>query len=573
LICAGIGYGLARKSDENQAIEHRAALRGAISEFRALFGDSGEIDPRFIRMIEQNAGVKALKFTAEPEVDARELQPVLNAEGRIVGFFSWEPDRPMTAVMDRLLPLIAGAALGLLGFAGFSLRQLHRARAELAVSEQRALRAAAQDALTGLPNRDSVLALLDAAMAARTGREIVTFALLELDGMDDVNEQFGSHGGDELIVTIAERLKDALPAGAICGRIDGDEFAVIVVGDGDAHALLRGAIEAAARPYWLDTVVRIGVHAGYAQAPHDATSRDELARRTERALRAARRQGPGAIVAFEPSIDVIASEQQFIRRELPRALGAHALELHYQPIVAADGARLVGVEALLRWTHAERGAIAPATFIPVAEQMGLMSALGAFVLRRALSEAKRWSDLYIAVNLSPLQVRDRAIVDLVRDELARAGVAPSRLILEVTEGVLIDNPDEVVRRIADLHALGVRIALDDFGSGYSNLGYLQRFAFDKLKIDRSFVTQLGRAPNAGVIIQAVVTLGRALGVSVLVEGVETEEQRVLLRLAGCDEMQGYLFARPAPAKAIDRLLAERKAAPARIAQSAASSAA
>jgi EAL domain-containing protein (putative c-di-GMP-specific phosphodiesterase class I) len=190
--------------------------------------------------------------------------------------------------------------------------------------------------------------------------------------------------------------------------------------------------------------------------------------------------------------------------------------------------------------------------------MGLMDTLGAFVLRRALREAKRWPDLYVAVNLSPLQVRDRRIVDLVREALAESGVPPTRLMLEITEGVLIDNPEEMVRRIEDLHALGVRIALYDFGSGYSNLGYLQRFPLDKLKIDRSFVAALGSSANGGVIIQAMVALGRALGLSVLVEGVETEQQRVLLRLAGCDEMQGFLFAKAGPARAIDRLLAQQR---------------
>ena len=228
-------------------------------------------------------------------------------------------------------------------------------------------------------------------------------------------------------------------------------------------------------------------------------------------------------------------------------------------IVSSQGGRMVGVEALLRWDHATRGSIPPATFIPVAEQMGLMGMIGAFVLRRALEEAKRWpEDLYIAVNLSPLQVRDGTIVNLVRSGLAESGVSPSRLVLEITEGVLIDNPDEMVKRIKDLHELGVRVALDDFGSGYSNLGYLQRFPLDKLKIDKSFVWALGKSSNGGVIIQAIVALGRALGLSVLVEGVETEQQRVLLRLAGCDEMQGFLFARPAPAKAIDRLLAQAR---------------
>ena len=282
------------------------------------------------------------------------------------------------------------------------------------------------------------------------------------------------------------------------------------------------------------------------------------ARRAGLALRAAAKKGPGAIVGFERSIDTVSADQKFVQRELPRALTANELDLHYQPIVSANGTRIVGVEALLRWTHASRGVIGPATFIPVAEQMGLMDTLGAFVLRRALSDAKRWPDLYVAVNLSPVQVRDRAIVELVRSALAESGVPPSRLMLEITEGVLIDNPDEMLKRIGDLHKLGVRIALDDFGSGYSNLTYLQRFPLDKLKIDKSFVSVLGTSSNGGVIIQAIVALGRALGLSVLVEGVETEQQRVLLRLAGCDEMQGFLFARPAPAKAIDRLLGQGK---------------
>ncbi len=190
--------------------------------------------------------------------------------------------------------------------------------------------------------------------------------------------------------------------------------------------------------------------------------------------------------------------------------------------------------------------------------MGLMDALGALVLRQALDDAKRWPELYVAVNLSPLQVRDASIVALVRSALTESGVAPARLMLEITEGVLIDNPEEMLRRIEDLHALGVRIALDDFGSGYSNLGYLQRFPLDKLKIDKSFVAALGSFGNGGVIVQAIVALGRALGLSVLVEGVETEQQRILLRLAGCDEMQGFLFAKPAPAKEIDRLLTQMR---------------
>jgi EAL domain-containing protein (putative c-di-GMP-specific phosphodiesterase class I) len=217
------------------------------------------------------------------------------------------------------------------------------------------------------------------------------------------------------------------------------------------------------------------------------------------------------------------------------------------------------VEALLRWEHPARGLVPPSLFVPVAEEAGLMDRLGEFALRRAIADAARWPAVYVSVNLSPLQVRDRAFIDLVAALLKETGFEPSRLVLEMTESVLIDKPDETTARLQELRALGVRLALDDFGSGYSSLSYLQKLPFDKLKIDRSFVSGLNRSANGGVIIQAVVTLGRALGMEIVIEGVETEEQRVLLRLAGCNEMQGYLFARPAPRDEIDRLLKEAAA--------------
>ncbi len=560
LLCAAIGYGLARQSDERLWIEQRASLRSAIAESRTMFGNGGKIDPRFVQIVAQSAGLKALKVEIDPPAGDRETQPIMDAKGRIAGFFTWDRAYPMTRTMNRLMPLVAGIAVVLVGFAGFSFWQLRRAQHDIKASEEQARDAADKDKLTGLPNHAKMLELLDLALAGRADDEVTTFALIELDGMADVNAQLGVLGGDDLIVAVARQLAQALPGNATCGRIGSDEFAVLMTAPAntDVAAIIRAALDAIAQPHWIDTVVRVSAHAGFAQAPRDATSRGELTRRAELAWRAATKKGPGAIVAFEHSIDTASADQKFIQRELPRALSANELELYYQPIVSAQGARIVGVEALLRWTHPVRGPIGPAVFIPVAEQMGLMESLGAFVLRRALSEAKRWPNLYVAVNLSPLQVRHRGIVDEVRGALAESGVPASRLILEITEGVLIDNPDEMLKRIEDLHGLGVRIALDDFGAGYSNLGYLQRFPLDKLKIDRSFVAALGRSSNGGVIIQAIVALGRALGLSVLVEGVETDEQRVLLRLAGCDEMQGFLFAKPAPAKAIDRLLGQGK---------------
>jgi diguanylate cyclase (GGDEF)-like protein len=536
-------------------------LRNAISVLQPSLLKSGDTDPRLIRTAEQIAGVKNIKFTSDPDTTDREMQPVVTGDGRIAGFFVWDSSRHMAQAMNSLASVAAVMAFALAGFAAMSLFHLKRAQRELAVREAEATRAADEDKLTGLPNHAKTLELLDLALAEQPDDACTTFALIEIDGMDDVAAQHGVLGSDELIAGVARLLKAALPAHAMCGRIATDEFAVILTASPhiDAEAVIRTALESIARPHWIDSVVRISAHAGFTQASRHAKTRGELTRRADLALRAAARKGPGAIVMFNASIDTVSTDQKFIHRELPRALSANELDLYYQPIVASHGGRMVGVEALLRWNHATRGTIAPATFIPVAEQMGLMDTIGAFVLRRALHEAKRWpDDLYVAVNLSPLQVRDRTIVDLVRSALAESAVAPSRLVLEITEGVLIDNPDEMVKRIKDLHDLGVRVALDDFGSGYSNLGYLQRFPLDKLKIDKSFVAALGHSSNGGVIIQAIVALGRALGLTVLVEGVETEHQRVLLRLAGCDEMQGFLFAKPAPANAIDRLLVQAK---------------
>jgi diguanylate cyclase (GGDEF)-like protein len=555
-VIAAVGFGLARHNDERLSLSQHAALRSAIAEFRPTPDRPAAIDARVLRMAEQISGLKNLKFESSPARD-RETQPVMDSAGRITGFFTWDKSRPMTQVMGRLAAFFAAVAVVVFGFAALSLWQLKRAQRELAASEVEAARAADEDRLTGLPNYAKTLELLDLSLAERADDECTTFALIELDGMDDVTATHGVLGSDELIVAVARRIREALPAGVTCGRIAGDRFAIVMtaVHDANAEAVIRAAIDVIARPHWADTVVRVSAHAGFAQAPHDATTRGELTRRADLALRAAAKRGPGAIVAFDVAIDSVSTDQKFIHRELPRAISANDLDLHYQPIVSSQGGRMVGVEALLRWNHATRGSIPPATFIPVAEQMGLMGTIGAFVLRRALHEAKRWpEDLYIAMNLSPVQVRDGTIVDVVRSALAESGVSPGRLVLEITEGVLIDNPDEMVKRIKDLHELGVRVALDDFGSGYSNLGYLQRFPLDKIKIDQSFVAALGRSSNGGVIIQAMVALGRALGLSVLVEGVETEHQRVLLRLAGCDEMQGFLFAKPAPASAIDVLL-------------------
>ncbi|MGH6674165.1 MAG: putative bifunctional diguanylate cyclase/phosphodiesterase, partial [Xanthobacteraceae bacterium] len=273
------------------------------------------------------------------------------------------------------------------------------------------------------------------------------------------------------------------------------------------------------------------------------------------ALRTAKRGGRGSVRRFVAEIHQEDSERRFFLRELEIAIGQNAFEVHYQPVVAAEGGGLVGVEALLRWTHPTRGPIAPSMFIPLAEENGLMNRLGELVLRRALADGARWPSLFVAVNLSPVQMRSRDLVDLTSAILAATGMPASRLALEVTEGILIDNPEETLLKLEAFRALGISTALDDFGTGYSSLAYLRRFPFDKLKIDSSFVLSIEKAPDAAAIVHAVVSLGRGLGMKVTAEGVENAEQHLFLRAAGVHSMQGYRFGRPGPAAQISARLA------------------
>jgi diguanylate cyclase (GGDEF)-like protein len=557
VLCAGIGFSVTQLSESRIEAARHAALRQALDEFRESSGDVESLNGRQVRTIGRRAGVHDLRFEADPTAErGRDLQSVHDARGRIIGWLSWAVDASLVGAMDRLWGLLAviGAVftLGAL-VAGRASRQLLHS---LDRSAETVRKLTSQDPLTGLPNHRVMLESLNQAVITRRSG-IVAFAVVDLDGFREVNDTLGRAGGDAVLMDIAEHLRAGLPPGALIGRFEEDEFAVIASGDDRRIAgLLTDALRASLqRPIFVDRMWQITASIGIAQAPEDGSTGEDVARRAGLALRVAKREGRGRTRSFEPVIENEYAERRFLLRELQSAVSLRAFDIHYQPVVAADGGAMIGVEALLRWTHPTRGDIAPSVFIPLAEQSGLMSQLGEIVLRRALSDGARWPNLSVAVNLSPVQIRDRWLVDLVAAIIAETGIEPSRVVLEVTEGVLIDNPQETQTRLEALRALGVRVALDDFGTGYSSLSYLQKFPFDQLKIDRAFVASLGSSGNTGAIIQAIVTLGHALGMKVLAEGIENDEQRVLLRLAGCDEMQGYLFAKPAPAAEIDKALA------------------
>jgi diguanylate cyclase (GGDEF)-like protein len=574
VVSGAVGYALVLGDDRRLEAERHDALRSALNELHAVLGNADHFDKAQLQLIGQRAGLQDLHFDSDPIGDAgREAQSLHDGQGRIVGWFSWKPDRSLFRTMERMWTLVGLVGVVLAACAFLALLVTRKLAGSLTRSLEYVHKLTSEDALTRLPNHRTMQDRLNAAVAARRSGA-VTFALIDLDNFREVNDALGRTGGDAVFATIAEHLKAGLPAGALFGRFEDDEFAVVLTSDRvDPATALTDAISAAlSRPVFLDRMWQITACVGIAEAPQDATTGEELARRAGLALCAAKTEGRAIARRFEQRIETEYSERSFLLRELKAAISSRSFDVAYQPVVAADGGGILGVEALLRWQHPTRGAIPPSDFIPLAEQNGLMPRLGEIVLRRALADGTRWPNLFVAVNLSPLQISDRGLVDLVGAVMAETAISSSHVVLEVTEGVFIDNPLETQDRLDALRRFGVRIALDDFGTGYSSLSYLQKFPFDRLKIDRAFVASLGTTGNAGAIVQSIVTLGHALGMKVLAEGVETDEQRVLLRLAGCDEMQGFLFAKPMPADGIDKVLNEPAKVRARAAKQAAASA-
>jgi len=556
-----LAYVLAVQSDDQREASQRQSLRDAVEEARPVLGEFPSLEHQALRLLERSSGVKSLKLEPDAAAGGGNLQSVVDRKGRIIAWLSFVPDRPLSSFLNRLRPLTAGFLILLGAVAAALIWQLRKLMALLADSDRRARSLEKLDQLTGIADHRHVLELIDQALATRKPNETTVFADFDLDHFKDINDSMGHDVADDVLAAMGQRLRTAMPAGAVCGRLGGDEFVVVLNAENveSAKKEIGAVLDILGRPAWVsDRAVQIGVSAGLVEAPLHGVTRDDLIRRANFALRVAKSRGRGRLIVFDPGMDLEFNDRRELERELKRALVGEDIKVHYQPIVASDGSRIVGVEALARWTHPQHGPIGPLVFIPVAEQAGMMDTLGEYVLRRALADARRWPELYVSVNVSPLQVRDRKFVELVARALHEYMVSPSRLVLEMTESVLVDNPDEAKLRLDALRALGVKIALDDFGTGYSSLSYLQRFAFDKLKIDKAFVTPLGRSANSGAMIQAIVALGNALGLSILAEGVETEEQRVLLRLAGCHEMQGYLFAEPGSRDTIDTIVSDAK---------------
>ena len=418
---------------------------------------------------------------------------------------------------------------------------------------------ARHDALTDLPNR--VLFGEDMAkIESRLGRqENIAVLLVDLDHFKTVNDTLGHAVGDAVLIAVARRLREASRQSDIIGRLGGDEFAILVGPlDSPTHAALIAdrIVRSLAQPILVDdNQIIIGASVGIAMAPGDGRDAESLLKNADLALYRAKGEGRGAYAFFEAGMDEALKYRRGIELGLKGALTRGEFRLVFQPLLNLAENRICSLEALLRWDHPERGLIPPPEFIPIAEETGVIVQIGDWVLREACRAAARWpADIRIAVNLSAAQFKHRRLVESVRNALAEAGLDPTRLELEITETLLLADTEPTLAALHELRAMGVRIAMDDFGSGYSSLRYLRSFPFDKIKIDRAFIEGPGGEARTSAVINAMIGLGRSLGIATTAEGIETEAQLEAVRHEGCDEVQGFLFSPPLPASGIDALL-------------------
>lgn len=421
-------------------------------------------------------------------------------------------------------------------------------------TESRMAHMAYHDGLTDLPNRAAFLQALNQMIEACEGTD-EEFAVLcvDLDGLKEVNDVFGHALGDKLLIEVAQRFQDTA-SGGLVARLSGDEFGLIIDGkQPDAGlALAQQLGEALAPEFHIDgRAVRAGITTGMSIFPHNGPDGASLLANAGAALFRAKQKSRGTISLYQPEMDQQIRDRRVLHQDLSKAIKNGELSLAFQPQGIARNSvaesEIIGFEALARWQHPVRGQVSPAEFIPIAEESGLIVEMGEWILRQVCREAASWpKPLQVAVNLSPAQFMHGDVVGLVHSILIETGLAPGRLELEITEGVLIEDFDRGLALLRRLKALGVRISMDDFGSGYSSLSYLQAFPFDKIKIDRAFIINLGRNPQSAAIVRAVIDLGHGLEMSIIAEGVETIDQLTFLAREGCDGVQGYLLGKPLP---------------------------
>jgi len=469
--------------------------------------------------------------------------------GRVEAYISLQ-----SIAIQTLLSAFLAATLGLTAF--IVLRRFPLRALEDALDEVNYL--ASHDQLTNLPNRTLFGDRLGQALAqAEREASRVSIICLDLDHFKDVNDTLGHAAGDELLQQVAERLRQLLRRSDTLARLGGDEFAIIQTNTEeleDTADLAQRIIDAVAQPFLLnDHDVTVGSSVGITIFPDDHSSGDHLLRNADLALYKAKSDGRGIYRFFEEDMNIKLQQRKTLENDLRCALVEEQFELYYQPQFELDDDRVSGVEALIRWHHPKRGLVSPDMFIPLVEETGLILPITEWALRQACTQAQGWGDLRVAVNLSPAVFRHHDLIGLVSSILDETQFDPRRLEIEITETSLMQDTEKTLATLVGLKELGLQIAMDDFGTGYSSLSYLQRFPFDKIKIDRSFIANLSHESDKGAIIEAIIKMGQSLGMTTNVEGVETNDQVKFLTGQGCDEVQGFYYARPMQAAEIGAL--------------------
>ncbi len=549
--------------------------RPAIVSVKPIVSDSGNLeqtadetylhvairylDKSFITELVRDYLFTGLRYSPENKLSLNEHSyPLQSSVGKTIGYFIWQPYLPGSTVMSQIAPAFVGIVLLMLGIMAALLAVLRFRSQKLLASEKRMKFLALHDSLTGLPNRADFNDRLDKALS---NVKVASLAVLylDLDRFKQVNDTLGHPVGDELIRQFTGRLKAVVEDKAVIARIGGDEFTVIVQNFARISAietLCENIITVVRHPFDIDgNHIFIGVSIGVAVAPEHGTERTELVRKADIALYHAKTAGRGRFAIFGKEMDTMLQQRRTLERELREALASETqIQVHYQPLYSAHEQKINGVEALLRWKHPEQGWIAPDIFIPIAEDAGMIEALGERVLRQACTDSMSWPIETVAVNVSVVELRNPAYAMKVAKILLSIGMDPTRLELEVTESALTDTAGHCEHNIKALRALGITIALDDFGTGFSSLGRLQQLAVDRIKIDRSFVHGFGNSTNDEAIVRAIIDLAHAKGLRTTAEGVETTAQSDYLRHLGCDDLQGFLLSRPMPVKEVERLL-------------------
>ncbi|WP_106752881.1 putative bifunctional diguanylate cyclase/phosphodiesterase [Pannonibacter carbonis] len=473
---------------------------------------------------------------------------------------NWVSKSPGSEMLNRILPVMVILALAVAVLTGVLLNYARSSTRKLASSEAKAVYAAQHDSLTGLPNRDYFTGLLTQTLAhAYDDKGLTAVVYIDLDHFKDINDTLGHAAGDEVLRAVTARLRSVVPPTGTLARISGDEFAM-VLSQCSSRALIEYQLsrvqDELIRPVKVaGTELFVSLSMGAAISPQDGTGAGELLRKADIALYDAKANGRGRWSFFDPSMEEYVQTRDNIARELRRAIDNDALAVAYQPQLSSKTGKITAIETLVRWNHPERGPISPASFVPIAEETGLINDLGLWVLRRACRDAHLWPDVMISVNISPTQFRHPRFIDQLIETLASFDLPPSRLEIEVTESVFAGKDMAVLNVMKRLRELGIKIALDDFGSGYSSLSYLRRFPFDILKIDRDFILPAGDCPQAQAILRTIIDLGEALGMTVVAEGIETPEQMEFLTSIGCERLQGYYISRPGPANEIAPVIA------------------